>query len=244
MRRALLICFLGLLLCPPAGASAGARVKLLACVPALAAQERSATFEARVRKARGSVRMQVRFTLQVRDAMLPGWRRVVAGGLDEWLTSEPDVRRYIYAKTVRNLSAPATYRTVVRFRWLDPDGVVLRRSRAVSPPCRQPDMRPNLIPARIDVAAPVANAPAHYLVTVRNGGRSASGPFAVALTGGELALAPMTLPGLAAGERRTLTFTGPACAAGAALTATVDPALAVDERDEHDNVLIATCPPP
>jgi hypothetical protein len=243
MRRALLICLLVLLPCP-AGAAAAARVKLLACVPALAAQERSATFEARVRKARGSVRMQVRFTLQVRDATLPGWRRVVAGGLDEWLTSEPDVRRYIYAKTVRNLSAPAAYRTVVRFRWLDPDGVVLRRSRRLSPPCRQPDMRPNLTAMRIEVAAPAANAAAQYLVTVRNGAGSASGPFAVALAAGELVLGPMTLPGLAAGERRTLTFTGPACAAGDSLTATVDPALAVDERDEHDNVLVAPCPLP
>jgi hypothetical protein len=244
MRRALLICLFVLFLCPPAGAAAAARVKLLACVPALAAQERSATFEARVRKARGSVRMQVRFTLQVRDATLPGWRRVVAGGLDEWLTSEPYVRRYIYAKTVRNLSAPAAYRTIVRFRWLDPDGVVLRRSRRPSPPCRQPDMRPNLTAARIEVAAPLAKAPAQYLVTVRNGAGSASGPFAVTLAAGELVLAPITLPGLAPGERRTLTFTGPACAAGASLTAAVDPALAVDERDERDNVLIATCPLP
>ncbi len=60
MRRVLLICLL-VLLGLPAGASA-ARVELTACVAALAAEERSATFEARVRRTRGSERMQVSFT--------------------------------------------------------------------------------------------------------------------------------------------------------------------------------------
>ena len=102
---------------------------------------------------RGSDRMQVRFTLQVREGALPAWRRVVAPGLDEWLTSAPGVSRYSYAKTVQNLSAPAAYRTVVRFRWLDAGGAVLARSRATSRACRQPDMRPDLAVARIDVDA-------------------------------------------------------------------------------------------
>ena len=117
MRRVLLICLL-ILLGLPAAASA-ARVKLIACVPALAAQERTATFEARVRRAHQSERMQVSFALQVRDATLPGWRRVAAARPDEWMTSDKDVRRYLYARTVENLVAPAAYRTVVRFRWLD-----------------------------------------------------------------------------------------------------------------------------
>jgi hypothetical protein len=40
-----------------------------------------------------------------------------------------------------------------------------------------------------------------------------------------------------------VTLTGPACEPGEPLTATVDGDAAVDERDEDDNVLVATCPP-
>ena len=53
---------------------------------------------------------------------------------------------------------------------------------------------------------------------------------------------PLPVFGLPAGEQRTVTFTGPACAAGSQLTVALDPAEAVDERDEEDNVLVAPCP--
>ena len=149
MRRVLLISAL-LLLGSPAAAAAES-VKLLACDDALEPQQRAATFEARVRPAYGSERMQVRFSLQVREVEPPGWRRVVAEGFDQWLTSAPGVRRYSYAKTVQNLSAPAAYRTVVRFRWLDADGSVLARSRRTSRVCRQADLRPDLTPTLIEI---------------------------------------------------------------------------------------------
>ena len=235
MRRALLltVLVLGVL---PAAASAES-VKLLACVPALEGKGRSAAFEARVRPMRGSERMQVRFTLQVDEDLLGDWRRVAAPGFDNWLSSAPGVTRYSYTKTVQNLSAPAAYRMVVRFRWLDAGGDVLARSRTISRPCRQPDMRPDLSPIRIDAVE------GGYAVTLRNAGRTAAGPFAVTLDTGAEPLAPLTVPALAAGARTVLTFAGPACAPGAALTATVDAGLAVDERDEQDNVLEAPCVP-
>lgn len=240
MRRALL---LGLLLAAvfPAAADA-ASVKLLACVPALEGQDRSATFEARVRAPAGSERVQVRFTLQVSEDADPEWRRVVAPGLDQWLTSDPGVSRYSYSKTVQNLAAPAAYRTIVRFRWLDAAGAVLARSRATSRACRQPDLRPDLAATQVEVVHPVEGVPARYAVTVLNDGASAAGAFAVTLQAGDEALEPLTVPALAAGESRVLAFAGPACAPGAPLTVTVDPDLAVDERDEADNVLLARCP--
>ena len=107
MRRALLIAFL--LLAFPAAAQAES-VKVAACAPSLDPLARSATFEARTR-AYGRDRIQVRFTLQVREDALSGWRRVAAPGFDTWLTSDAGVRRYSYAKTVENLAAPAAYRT-------------------------------------------------------------------------------------------------------------------------------------
>ena len=127
--------------------------------------------------------MQVRFALQVRASEpLARWRRVVAPGFDQWLTSDAGVRRYTYDRTVQNLTAPASYRTVVRFRWLDDEGDVIKSAKVTSAACRQPDMRPNLVPLRVDVAAAdAAGEPVRYLVTLRNAGRTDAGPFAVAL---------------------------------------------------------------
>jgi subtilase family serine protease len=132
---------------------------------------------------------------------------------------------------------------VVRFRWLDAGGTVLARSRATSRLCRQPDMRPDLGVTQIAVTPAPDSGPARYAVTLRNGGRSAAGPFSVALSVGGEQLAPIALAGLAPGEQRVLTFTGPACVAGTPLVAAVDPDGAVDERDEDDNALTASCPP-
>jgi hypothetical protein len=234
MRRALMT--LVLLLAWPAAADA-ASVKVVGCVPALDPVERSATFDARVRAAGGSDRMQVRFTLQVRDdATGTRWRKLVATGFEEWLTSGAGVRRYTYTRTIQNLAAPASYRTVVRFRWLDADGLVLRSTRVTSATCRQPDLRPDLVPLRLE-RAPGLDGRTRYTAVVRNTGRSPAGPFDVALDD-----AVEHVEALAPGEQRAITFTAPACAAGATQTLTLDPGAAVVERDEDDNVLAATCP--
>ena len=239
MRRALLIAFL--LLAWPAAAQAES-VKVVACAPSLDPLARSATFEARTR-AYGSDRMQVRFTLQVREDALSAWRRVAAPGFDTWLTSDAGVRRYSYAKTVENLAAPAAYRTVVRFRWLDEDGDVTDRSRRTSAACRQPDLRPNLVPRRLDVAPGETADLRRYVVTLRNSGASDAGPFAVGLRVGDEELDPQIVFGLAAGLETVVTFAGPPCLAGMPLTVTADAAEAVDERVEDDNGLVARCRP-
>jgi hypothetical protein len=234
MRRALLPLLLVLLW--PATAHAGvAGVKVVDCVPSLDPVARSATFEARVKAWRASDRMQVRFTLQEREPGLTArWRKVVAPGFEEWLTSASGVGRYSYARTIQNLTAPASYRTVVRFRWLDADGAVLRRARRKSATCRQPDLRPNLVPLRVEVAPGPDADTRRYRVVLRNGGRSDAGAFDVTL--GD---ALMSVSGLRARAQRTITFTAPRCEADT--TVTVDPGDAVDERDEDDNVLIALC---
>jgi CARDB len=239
MRRALLT--LVVFLAFP-GAAQAASVRVTDCVPALDPEERTATFEARMRSVRDSERMQVRFALQAREDELHPWRRVVAEGFDTWLTSMPDVRRYSYAKTVVNLSAPAAYRTVVRFRWLDLDGAVVKSAREVSASCRQPDMRPNLVPRRVDVLPGPDADTRSYAVTVRNDGRSDADPFTATFQARDLGT--LAVLGLAPGAQRVVTFVAPPCTAGAPLTVTLDPDEAVDERDEDDNVLIAPCPPP
>jgi hypothetical protein len=226
------------------GAADAATVKVVACAPALDPIARSATFEARVRAVRDSERMQVRFTLQVREDALRGWRRIAASGFDTWLTSLPGVRRYSYSKTVTNLAAPAAYRTVVRFRWLDEDGEVLKSARVTSAGCRQPDMRPNLRPQRVDVLPGADTATRRYEVTLRNDGRTDALPFSATLAVGDEEPMAVAVLGLLAGAQQVVTFTGPPCTAGSQLTATLDPSEAVDERDEADNVLVTPCPAP
>jgi hypothetical protein len=239
MRRALMTTLL--VLAFPA-ASQAASVKVVECVPAVDAVARTATFEARVRAARDSARMQVRFTLQARDAGMRTWRQVDAAGFDTWITSLEGVRRYTYAKTVINLSAPAAYRTVVRFRWLDAEGEVVKSARDTSETCRQPDMRPDVLPRRLDVLPGPDADTRRYAVLVRNRGRTDAPPFAATLAIGDAPPIPLAVLGLGAGAQRVVTFTAPACAAGTQLTVALDPDEAVDERDEEDNVLVTPCP--
>jgi subtilase family serine protease len=51
------------------------------------------------------------------------------------------------------------------------------------------------------------------------------------------------VPGLAAGESRTVAVTAPACAPGGVVSATVDARDEVDEADEGGNVITVICPP-
>ena len=238
MRRVLPL--LALLLILPATAEA-ASVRTVGCVPALDQASRSATFEARMTAVKRTARMQVRFTLQTREEGGRGWRRVAATGFDTWLASQAGVRRYTYARTIRNLPAPASYRTTVRFRWLDADGDTLRTRHDTSPACRQPDLRPDLAITRVDVLPAPHGDRRRYLITVANDGRTDAAPFDVGLRAGTEELGPLPVFGLAAGARRTLTVLGPACVPDAAPVVPADVAAAVDERDEDDNVLVAAC---
>jgi len=242
--RALAVLPAAVLLAVPAGAGAAPRagVELVSCTPALDPVARSAAFEGRMRAIRRSARMQMRFTLQSRA---PGgdWKRVAAPGWQAWLTAQPGVGRYAYVRTVQNLPVPARYRTVVRFRWLDGKGRRLARRLAVSPACRQPDLRPDLEPRRLEVLrAPGQPKLRRYIVWTGNAGLTAAGPFTVVLRlpGQPELVTPVA--GLVPDAREFITFTAPACTPGEPLAAAVDAGATVDERDEEDNLLAAPCP--
>ena len=240
MRRALLIAFL--LLAWPAAAQAES-VKVVACAPALDPLARSATFEARTR-AYGSDRMQVRFTLQVREDALSAWRRVAAPGFDTWLTSDAGVRRYSYAKTVENLAAPAAYRTR---RALPLARRGRRRDRPLAPhvggvPPARPAPEPRPAAARRRARRDGRSAPLrrHAAQPGRERRR------AVRASACAWATRSSTRRSCSAWRRAwraVVTFVGPPCVAGMPLTVTADAAEAVDERDEDDNVLVAGCRP-
>jgi len=226
-----------------AGASPSATVKVTGCTEGLDLAQRSVTFEGRMRPIAGTVTMGLRFVLQAQTPGDPRWRHVTADGFDRWLPSAPGVRRYTYAKTVRSLLAPASYRATVRFRWLDADGQVLDQDDAVSTVCSQDDLRPDLVPRRIDVQPAAGDTGQHrYGVLVRNAGATASGAFGVRLDVPGLPSATATATALGSGESRVVTVTAPACAPGDTVTAVVDPAGPVDEADEDANVVSVACP--
>ncbi len=247
MRRLLFaIVVLTVVLAAPGAASAapGAVVRLTACEPALVPSGRLAAFEGRMSRAARGERLQMRFALEVRTPGNGGWRAVAAPGFSTWYTAARDVARWTYAKRVKDLLAPASYRTVLDARWRDRDGRIVRRSRATSTICRQRDLRPDL---RHDLRAgalgvlPAPGAALRYEIPVRNAGRSAAGAAELTFeTAGRVLTG--AIPALAAGAETTVQVRGPACAPGTAVILTLDPTGQIDEADEADDRRVIPCP--
>lgn len=246
MKTALATALLALLLAAPAAAAPrpapSAVARVTECISALAAPERHMVTEARMRTLPRAARLAVRFDLEARTPGRPRFLALKAPGFGVWNVARPAPRQYVYAKRVENLAAPAGYRMVVRFRWYDARGRRLASARRVSAVCEQPDLRPDLIPLRVDVEPGAAGDARRYVVPVRNTGRTAAGAFAVSLTVAGRALAPQAVPELAPGERVSLTWTAPVCAPGSTIAVRVDADGAVDESDEADDALVRGCP--
>jgi hypothetical protein len=245
MRRlALLAVLFAATLAAPADALAApsGSVRLTDCESALDPDGRTAVFEGRMRTARRAVRLQMRFTLQTRDKQERRWHALPAPGFGRWLTSDTGVGRYVYTKRVVSLSAPASYRAVVRFRWLAADGRRVASDRSTSRVCRQADLRPNLRPLGIEMRAGADPEHARYLVPVENRGKTAAGPFDVVVAVDGTTLTPALAPELEPGESALVEVEGRPCTPGALLTVDVDPTGAVDERTEADNRLSVACP--
>jgi hypothetical protein len=239
MRRSCFaIAVIATLLAPAlARAQARARVVLDQCRHGLAAGDRVAVWEGRMTRIKGTQRMQMRFALQWRQPGSARWAAVKAPGLGAWVSSNRGVKSYTFTKRIENLAAPAGYRVVVRFRWLDARGHTIDSARVVSRPCRQPDLRPNLVPRRVYSERIGDPARRRYVVVVRNEGKTAAGPFDVGL--GALAAHVVDL---GPGASTLVSFEAPRCDAPAALSATVDTGGLIDEADEDDNALSVSCP--
>ena len=224
-----------LLLAGAADARPRAQVVVTECRPALDPELRLAAFEGRARRIPGAERMQMRFTLQERSA--GAWSVVEAEDWGEWTTSAAGVAEYRYTKEIGRLAAPAAYRTVVRFRWLDDAGAVIARDLAVSKRCRQPDLRPDL------GVRDVVFRDGRYLVEVRNGGatRAPASQLELVVDGVErrvVAVGPVR-----ARSTRTVEVAAPRCTPGGpGVSVYADHGDAVDERDEADNGRVLGCP--
>jgi hypothetical protein len=189
-----------------------------------------------------TVSMSVEFELQERNAGATAFLPVKAPGFGVWVTSQPRVGIFTYNHEVTALPAPAAFRVLVKARWIGRHRRVLHTASALSPVCVQPLIAPDLQIGRITRAAGRTAASALYSVVVRNAGNAAAGPFQVSLTLGTDVLAPVTIPGLAAGASSTAVFTGPVCAAGNTLTAAADSGHAVVEPADARRARTLDCP--
>ncbi|MDX6667865.1 MAG: hypothetical protein QOK04_1245 [Solirubrobacteraceae bacterium] len=258
MRRALITCACTVaaaaVAAPPAlagvedalsGRAPSARATLAACHFALPQVDRFAVFGGSMASMRnGKDRLQMRFDVYKR---VPGslvFQRIQAPGLGTWNKADAGVTKYRFRQKVENLPAPAVYRAVVSFRWLNATtGKVFARTKRTTVSCLQPDPRPDLRVGRV-TGTRLVGGNVRYDVVVRNDGRSRASDFDVVLNVGGLAQPPSTLAGLAAGTRQVVRITGPRCDPGSQLRVDVDPDNRVSEADETNNSLTVDCPVP
>ena len=129
------------------------------CLTSPVQAERSATFAGEMTAVAGTVRMAMRIDVDERMPEETTYHTVSAPGLGVWRLSDARVRIYKYLKQVTNLSSPAVYRAVVRFRWLAPHGHVIRRSQRFTGSCVQPVM-PSTSPPQSAPSSGAAAVPA------------------------------------------------------------------------------------
>ena len=104
--------------------------------------ERSATVTGEIIAGAATTRMGMRIELQQRANDTEPFRTIVAPGLGDWRYSEPGVKLYKYVKQLTTLAAPASYRAIVRFRWLGAHGRLLKRAELRTATCEQPLLGP------------------------------------------------------------------------------------------------------
>ena len=143
------------------GASAApASATLEDCETSSVQAERSATFAGEMTAVAGTVRMAMRIDLEERTPEQSLYHTVSAPGLGIWRLSDPRVKIYKYLKQVTNLSAPAVYRAVIRFRWLAPRGRVLKRVQRYTGRCTQPAPPPPAEGGQVGASTPPPSTPA------------------------------------------------------------------------------------
>jgi hypothetical protein len=116
-----------------------ASATLTQCATATIPQtERSATFAGEMTAIAGTARMQMRVELRER---IPGelqYRTVADPALGVWRGSAPGVKLFTHIQQVSNLSAPAVYRGVVHFRWVNAKGRAIKAEALATAVCEQP----------------------------------------------------------------------------------------------------------
>jgi hypothetical protein len=132
---------------------------LVECVTSVVQTERAAIFAGEMTAVAGTTRMTMRVDVQER---VPGgalFHTISAPGLGVWRSSDPKVKVYKYLKEVTNLSAPASYRALVRFRWMNGRGHVIKHDERFTARCVEPVAPAVAPPAQGSPGAPSSSSP-------------------------------------------------------------------------------------
>lgn len=121
----------------PADAT-GVTATLEQCVASGGQAERSATFTGEMNSVPGATKMSMRIDVEERAPGEAEFHLVNAAGLGVWRAADPKVKVYKYLKQVSNLSSPGSYRGLVRFRWINSKGHVIRRAERMTARCVEP----------------------------------------------------------------------------------------------------------
>jgi hypothetical protein len=224
---------------PPAALAADAaerpplRARLVTCATGPTAADRYAVFTGSMPAIVGATRMEMRFDLLQRHSGTLGFARVPLPKWGQWeRTERRGIAGFIFTKRVEQLAAPAVYRAVVRFRWFDAGGHLVRSQKRVSGLCRQQDPRPDL-----EVGTLGAAPDGRYLVEIVNDGLTDSGPFSMAL-----GAATTQVASLSAGQRVLVPVVADRCAPGDQVSIALDTGDDVEEADELDDAVVRSCP--
>jgi hypothetical protein len=131
-----------------------ASATLTQCATATIPQtERSATFAGEMTAISGTVHMQMRVELQERILGELQYRTVADPALGVWRGSAPGVEVFTHIQQVSNLSAPAVYRGVVHFRWVNAKGRAIKVEELATAVCEQPAAPSSAAPGASGVTA-------------------------------------------------------------------------------------------
>jgi hypothetical protein len=228
-----------------------AHLRAFRCQPAVEPAQREVSIEAVMRPLEGTRRMELRVELLSRAKPGAPLTSVSGPGLGDWVhPSDPTLGQqpgdeWIVDHPVVGLDAPAIYHFRVTFKWIGAHGRTLGSAVRTSPPCFQPELRPDLLVKSITVEPASRPTQNMYLVQIGNSGATGAGPFEVLFApGGANPVKTRTVHWLGAHMYRDFTFIGPPCTAATDPTVTVDPQHQIDELDPTNNSLTATCPGP
>ncbi len=111
------------------------------CVTAPTQAGRSATFTGQMETVSGAHRMAIEIVVQEHTLEEEGFHTLTTAGLGSWQRSETGVKIYKVRQAVTDLPAPALFRAIVRYRWLNEKGQIIRHDERRTPICKQPGER-------------------------------------------------------------------------------------------------------
>ena len=199
---------------------------------------RQATFYARMDTISGASKMQMRFQLMERLGRDDTFSKIEVPALKPWRTSQAGVKRFGWKQNVDGLHLGGAYKSRVTFRWLSASGTVLDTATRDTPICRGP--LPNLAIGDLTVKPGPTDDTRIYRIDIQNTGKVDADDVDVQMSVDRASLDTVTINNLAAGDTRTVSFTGPVCNKG--IRVFVDPGNSIGETIEDDNSEHFACP--